>query len=96
MFQGGYAYGNAFAVLVNRNNPLRRNLLSLVRSRRQQSVYHADDLRRRQGGGVTYGALPTFLELSAPTAPRSRYSGVTLRQRPVRLLRRREWRLRPE
>ena len=60
MFQFGHSYGNAFAVLVNRNDPFSgtcyrfyRTAAAAARSRRP-----APTGRR---GGVTYGLLPTFL-----------------------------------
>jgi hypothetical protein len=65
MFQYGKAYGNAFAVLVNKNNPF------------SGTCYHINGgggspftvpttCADGQGGGVTYGLLPTFLHLNEP------------------------------
>ena len=77
MFAGGYAYGNAFAVLVNRNNPLGGTCYHLYGAGGSSPYTVPTTCGDGQGGGVTYGTLPTFLELSAPTAPRSNISGVT-------------------
>ncbi len=52
MFAFGHAYGNAFAVLVNRNNPLQRHLLS---HRGQRLAHRPHHLFRRPGAA----ALPT-------------------------------------
>src|SRR5579863_3914355 len=68
MFAFGHAYANAFAVLVNRNDPL------------DGTCYHANGNRSTvattcsdgQAGGVVYGQLPTFLTLSSP----NQHSGI--------------------
>jgi hypothetical protein len=64
MFQGGLAYGNAFAVLVDRNNPFSGTCYHLNSGGTTTPTTCSDG----QGSGVTYGPLlPTFLELSDPT-----------------------------
>ena len=65
MFQYSTAYGNAFAVLVNRNNPLSGTCYHLYGG---GTPYTAPTTcSDGQASGVTYGSLPTFLVLSNPT-----------------------------
>ena len=78
MFQYGTAYGNAFAVLVNRNNPLSGTCYHLVRT--DGIAYTAPTTcADGQASGVTYGtSLPTFcvaLEQSGRHTPN--ISGVS-------------------
>ena len=66
MFQYGYSYGNAFAVLVNRNNPFSGTCYHLYGG--GGSPYTTPTTcSDGQASGVTYGLLPTFLKLSDPT-----------------------------
>ena len=66
MFAFGYSYGNAFAVLVNRNNPFSGTCYNL-----NGGSPVATTCSDGQASGVTYGStptsLPTFLKLSNPT-----------------------------
>ncbi len=66
MFEFGYSYGNAFAVLVNRNNPFSGTCYNL-----NGGSPVATTCSDGQASGVTYGStptsLPTFLQLSNPT-----------------------------
>ncbi len=74
MFQYSTAYGNAFAVLVNRNNPFSGTCYHLYGG---GTPYTAPTTcSDGQASGVTYGLLPTFLMLSNPTA-HSDISGVS-------------------
>ena len=65
MFQFGKAYGNAFAVLVNRNAPFSGTCYHLSGDGTRTIATTCAD---GQGGGVSYGLLPTFLKLSNPAA----------------------------
>lgn len=77
MFQYGYAYGNAFAVLVNRNDPFSGTCYHLYGAGGSSPYTVPTTCADGQGGGVTYGLLPTFLKLSNPTAARSDVAGVS-------------------
>src|SRR5580700_10482249 len=70
MFQFGKAYGNAFAVLVNRNAPFSGTCYHLSGDGTRTIATTCAD---GQGGGVSYGLLPTFLELNNPGA----HAGIT-------------------
>jgi hypothetical protein len=75
MFQGGYAYGNAFAVLVNKNDPFDGTCYHIFGNAAYARPTTCSD---GQGSGVTYGLLPTFLQLSNPTAAAAtNLSGLT-------------------
>jgi hypothetical protein len=67
MFQGGLAYGNAFAVLVNQDDPFDGTCYSYNHGSPVPTTCSDG-----QASGVTYGtrptSLPTFLLLSNPTA----------------------------
>ena len=63
MFAGGKAYGNAFAVLVNKNDPLDGTCYHINGNGTQTLATTCAD---GQASGVTYGTLPTFLKLSNP------------------------------
>ncbi|MGA7355832.1 MAG: TonB-dependent receptor [Candidatus Cybelea sp.] len=63
MFQFGKAYGNAFAVLVNQNDPLSGTCYHLAGNGTNTVPTTCAD---GQAGGVGYGLLPTFLKLSHP------------------------------
>src|SRR5580698_4513892 len=63
MFQFGKAFGNAFAVLVNQNDPLSGTCYHLAGNGTNTMPTTCAD---GQAGGVTYGLLPTFLKLSHP------------------------------
>ncbi len=67
MFQYGKAYGNAFAVLVNANNPFTGTCYHLY-GHGATPYTVATTCSDGQAGGVAYGLLPTFLKLSNPTA----------------------------
>ncbi|HEX4014944.1 MAG TPA: TonB-dependent receptor [Candidatus Cybelea sp.] len=64
MFQGGNFYGNAFAVLVNRNDPFDGTCYRFYPNRTPQTI--ATTCSDGQAGGVSYGLLPSFLRLSNP------------------------------
>lgn len=63
MFAFGHAYGNAFAVLVNRNDPLDGTCYHIAGDGSHTTATTCAD---GQAGGVVYGQLPTFLKLSNP------------------------------
>ncbi len=65
MFQYGKAYGNAFAVLVNKNAPFSGTCYHLSGDGTRAIPTTCAD---GQGGGVSYGLLPTFLKLNNPSA----------------------------
>jgi hypothetical protein len=67
MFQYGNAYANAFAVLVNANDPFSGTCYHLF-GRNQAQYTVATTCSDGQASGVNYGLLPTFLRLSNPTA----------------------------
>ena len=96
MFQYGHAYGNAFAVLVNRNEPFSGTCYRYYGN--GGSAYTiATTCSRRAGAAAspTANRCRRFSRSSNPTdhAPTLRRD---LRRRPVRLLRRRERRVRFE
>ncbi len=66
MFQYGLAYANAFAVLVNRNNPFSGTCYRYYGNGGNPYTV-ATTCSDGQAGGVTYGLLPSFLRLSDPT-----------------------------
>ncbi|MGC1380335.1 MAG: TonB-dependent receptor [Candidatus Baltobacteraceae bacterium] len=76
MFQYGLAYGNAFAVLVNRNDPLSGTCYHYFLGNGDP---HATPTTCAdgQGGGVAYGLLPSFLKLTNPQGSRSDVGGLT-------------------
>jgi hypothetical protein len=65
MFQYGLAYANAFAVLVNKNDPFSGTCYHLYQKGGARTV--ATTCADGQAGGVNYGLLPTFLKLNSPT-----------------------------
>ncbi len=65
MFQFGLAYANAFAVLVDKNDPFGGTCYHLYLKGGPHTV--ATTCSDGQAGGVTYGLLPTFLKLNSPT-----------------------------
>jgi Carboxypeptidase regulatory-like domain/TonB dependent receptor-like, beta-barrel len=65
MFQYGKAYGNAFAVLVNANHPFSGTCYH-INGGGGSPYAVATTCSDGQGGGVTYGLLPTFLHLNEP------------------------------
>jgi Carboxypeptidase regulatory-like domain/TonB dependent receptor len=73
MFQYDHAYGDAFAVLVNRDNPFSGTCYRYYANRTPQTV--ATTCSDGQAGGVIYGLLPSFLKLSNP-APHGDVNGV--------------------
>ncbi len=73
MFQYGAFYGNAFAVLVNRNAPFSGTCYHLEAYSSRTTATTCSD---GQAGGVQYGVLPTLLQLSNPTA-HSNIGGVS-------------------
>ncbi len=81
MFQFGRAYGNAFAVLVNANDPFDGTCYHYYPNRQTQTI--ATTCSDGQGGGVSYGLLPTFLKLSNPGAYGD-VSGVTCGSGPCK------------
>jgi hypothetical protein len=81
MFQFGKAYGNAFAVLVNANDPFDGTCYHYYPNRKTQTI--ATTCSDGQGGGVSYGLLPTFLKLSNPGAYGD-VSGVTCGSGPCK------------
>jgi hypothetical protein len=75
MFQYGKAYGNAFAVLVNRNAPFSGTCYYLDHNGGDPYTV-ATTCSDGQGAGVGYGLLPTFLKLSNPSG-NSNIGGLT-------------------
>ncbi|MBV9719960.1 MAG: TonB-dependent receptor [Candidatus Eremiobacteraeota bacterium] len=65
MFQFGNGYANAFAVLVNRNNPFSGTCYHFNGGGAPATPTTCSD---GQASGVSYGLLPTFLRLNNPTS----------------------------
>jgi hypothetical protein len=76
MFQYGNAYGNAFAVLVNRNAPFSGTCYHLYGAAGSSPSTVATTCSDGQASGVDYGLLPTFLRLNNP-ASHSNIAGVS-------------------